>query len=101
MARRVCTSFLNNDKEMFKLFSENSDSESNSELKKLARKALKKVIEEQLSARQKQFIVLYYYKEMDMPTIAEMCGVNASTVSRTLNRARQNIYKYLKYYFND
>ena len=67
-----------------------SDSEGNSELRKIARKALKKVIEEQLSARQKQFIVLYYYKELDMPTIAKMCGVNPSTVSRTLHRAKQN-----------
>ena len=60
---------------------------------------MKKVVEEQLSTRQKQMIVLYYYKEMDMPEIAEMLGINVSTVSRTLNRAKQNLMKYLKYYF--
>lgn len=100
MARRVGSSVLSNDKEMFKHFLSLKDENNNTEIRKIATKALKKVIEEQLSSRQKQFIVLYYYEEMDMPAIAKMCGVNPSTVSRTLNRARQNIYKYLKYYFD-
>lgn len=99
MARRVHWDFINGNKEMFKLFNEQSESETNVEKLKLVKKALKKVVEEQLSARQKQMIVLYYYKEMDMPEIAEMLGINVSTVSRTLNRARQNLIKYLKYYF--
>jgi len=100
MARRIGSSILDNEREMFKLFNDNADGEGNQAVRKIAKKALKKVVEEQLSARQKQFIVLYYYKEMNIPEIAEMCGVNVSTVCRTLNRARQNIYKYMKYYFN-
>ena len=99
MARRVHWDFISGNKEMFKLFNEQSESETNGEKLKLVKKALKKVVEEQLSARQKQMIVLYYYKEIDMPEIAEMLGINVSTVSRTLNRARQNLMKYLKYYF--
>ena len=98
MARRAAKELMTNDREMFKILSNIS---GNADLLRIAKKALKKVVEEQLTARQKQFIVLYYYKEMDMPTIAEMCKVNVSTVSRTLNRSRQKIYSYMKYYFND
>ncbi len=100
MARRTRISALDNDSEMFRLLKSKEASEDNSKLRKIAIKALKKVIDEQLSARQKQYLVLYYYNNMDMPAIADECGVNKSTVSRTLNRAKQNIYKYMKYYFN-
>ena len=99
MARRVHWDFSNSNREMFNLFNQISESESNSDKLKTVRKALKKVVEQQLTTRQKQVIVLYYYKQIDMPAIAEMLGINVSTVSRTLNRARQNIMKYLQYYF--
>lgn len=100
MARRAAKDLLTNDREMFRILSDSSG-ESNAAVLKIAKRALRKIIEEQLTARQKQFIVLYYYKEMDMPSIAQMCNVNASTVSRTLNRARQKIFAYMKYYFDD
>jgi RNA polymerase sigma factor (sigma-70 family) len=99
MAKRVITTFLNNDRDMFMLLNSRAESEGNSQLRRTAKKALKRVIEEQLSDRQKQYLVLYYFEDRDMPTIAKMFGVNVSTVSRTINRARQNIFKYMKYYF--
>lgn len=97
MARRVNTNFLNSDKEMFSLLKQKEV--LNDDSSRIIKKALKKIIEEQLSEKQKEYIVLYYFKELDMATIAEMCEVNISTVSRTINRARQNIFKYMKYYF--
>lgn len=99
MARKIRTSALENDWEMFNLIKQNENGEGNSEIKKIAIKALKKVIEEQLTTRQKQYLVLYYYNNVDMVQIAKQFGVNKSTVSRTINRARQKIYKYMKYYF--
>ena len=99
MSRRVHWDFSDSNKEMFKLINQQANSETNAEKLKTIKKALKKVIEEQLTTRQKQVIVLYYYEEYDMPTIAKMLSINVSTVSRTINRARQNIMKYLQYYF--
>lgn len=99
MARRIHWDFSQSNKEMFKLLNQFSETQTNEDKLKLAKKALKKVVEEQLTTRQKQVIVLYYYEQVNMPTIAKMLGVNPSTVSRTLNRARQNIMKYLQYYF--
>ncbi len=99
MARRIHWDFSTGNKEMFNLLNSSENTNTNSEKLKIAKKALKKVVEEQLSTRQKQVIVLYYYKKLDMPEIARLLSVNVSTISRTLKRARQNIIKYLKFYF--
>jgi RNA polymerase sigma-70 factor (ECF subfamily) len=100
MPKRISLTRLNEDKELFKLFNNNDqEAESNAEIRRLAKKAMKKVIEEQLTARQKQVLVLYYFNEIDMPTIAKMLDVNVSTVSRTLKYARNKLLNYLKYYF--
>lgn len=66
---------------------------------KMALRALKDIVAEELTKRQKQFIVLYYYKGMDMTEIAEVCKVSVSTVSRTISRARKKIADRIKYYF--
>lgn len=66
---------------------------------KVAKRALREVVAEELSQRQKQFVVLYYYDKHTMLEIAEICEVNVSTVSRTLQRARKNIADRIKYYF--
>ncbi|MDE5578101.1 MAG: helix-turn-helix domain-containing protein, partial [Oscillospiraceae bacterium] len=43
-------------------------------------------------------IGLYYLRRMNIPEIAEMLGVNRSTVSRTLSRGRRNILEKMKYF---
>ena len=84
------------DAELIRLTAENKEGDK---LHSIARRALKEVVSEQLSARQKQFIVLYYYENKTMAEIADICGVNVSTVSRTLRRARKNITDRMKYYY--
>ena len=69
------------------------------QLRKIAKKALQEVVAQDLTQRQKQFVVLYYYDNHTMDEIADLCGVNVSTVSRTLRRARNNIMDKIKYYF--
>lgn len=72
-------------------------SETNDRTLRLLKKALAEVIKNDLTARQKQMIVLYYYEGLRMCEIASMLSLDASTVSRTLTRARANILKRLKY----
>lgn len=62
------------------------------------KKALVYVITNEISERQRQMITLYYYEKLNMPEIARQLGVNKSTVSRTLARARCNIMKRLQWY---
>lgn len=73
--------------------------ETNNETLKKVKHALVEIIKNDLTERQKETVVLYYYKKMTMTEIADILGVNVSTVSRTLARARKNICDRTKYYF--
>ena len=75
------------------------DTESdNSEKHRLMLKILRKVISEELTERQREMITLYYFDRSNIPQIAEMLGVNRSTVSRTISRGRRNIMEKMKYF---
>ena len=60
-------------------------------------KRVRKVIEEELSDRQREVMIAYYFQEMSIPAIAREWGINKSTVSRTLKRAEDKLRRYLKY----
>lgn len=62
---------------------------------------MKSVIEENLTKKQKSYIMLYYVQNKSVTQIARMCGVNKSTVSRTLSRARSNIEKAVGYAYKE
>ena len=59
---------------------------------------LEKAIENELTERQRLMIGLYYFKGMNIPKIAEMLGVNRSTVSRTISRGRRSILEKMKFF---
>ena len=59
--------------------------------RKLIKKALLYVINQELSPKQRQYVVMYYSENLNMEEIAKRCGVSKSTVSRTVSRARKNI----------
>ena len=50
-----------------------------------------------ITARQREYMMLYYGKCMSMEAIAQQCGVNNSTVSRTLKRGRARLHRCLRY----
>jgi RNA polymerase sigma-70 factor (ECF subfamily) len=72
---------------------ENDNSESHSKLKKV----MLEVIKNELTPRQKQIIMLYYFKGMNVVEIADMLGINHSSVSITMKRARNRLFRILKY----
>lgn len=61
------------------------------------RRNLRLARERELTRRQREMVALYYDQGMTMPQIAERLGVNRSTVSRTLRRARDRLYRFLRY----
>lgn len=69
-------------------------------LHRRALRALTEIIREQLTPKQRQYLVMYYYEKKTMPEIAELMGVNKATVSRTINRARNKLYERMKYYYD-
>ena len=61
------------------------------------RRNLRQAREWELTPRQRQMVALYYDRGLNMVQIARRLGVNRSTVSRTLRRARERLYRYLRY----
>ena len=46
---------------------------------------------QQLPAKQKEVILLYYYQELTMPEIAKIVGVTPSTISKRLKKAHSKL----------
>lgn len=61
------------------------------------RRNLKDARLRELTPRQRQMVELYYDQEMNTTAIAQILGVQRSTVSRTLRRARARLYQFLRY----
>lgn len=58
---------------------------------------LSRAVAEELTERQALMVVLYYLEQRSMRDIAAELGVNPSTVSRTLQTAREKLKKCLRY----
>ena len=69
----------------------------NSELLSRLRQNLHRARQQELTPRQQEMLVLYYDRGMTMPQIAAHLGVNCSTVSRTIRRAKRRLYRCLRY----
>ncbi len=95
MSRRVSLpDFLGEeDSDINALFSDEYNKRAN------VKRVLLRVIENELTERQKQIINLYYFKNMNIVSIAEKLGVSPASVSITMKRARNTIIKYMQYYF--
>ncbi|MBQ8297909.1 MAG: sigma-70 family RNA polymerase sigma factor [Ruminococcus sp.] len=62
------------------------------------RRVMLNVINNELTARQKEIIMLYYFKEIDVVAIAHRFGITHQAVSAILKRARLTILRYMRYY---
>ena len=70
---------------------------TNSELLTRLRQNLRRARQQALTPRQQQVLTLYYDQGMNMTQIAQPLGVNCSTVSTTIRRAKQRLYRCLRY----
>lgn len=69
----------------------------NSEQLDRLRRNLRQAREQELTPRQRQVLGLYYDDGMTIPQIAQALKLNRSTVSRTLQRAKDRLYRCLRY----
>ena len=56
------------------------------------------VIKNELTPRQKEIIMLYYFKNADVAAISEKLGVSQQAVYAAMSRAKKTMYGILKYY---
>lgn len=66
------------------------------ELNRLKRN-LTHALRQDVTPKQREYMLLYYGQGLSMTEIAQQSGVNISTVSRTLKRGRQRLYRCLRY----
>lgn len=58
---------------------------------------LAKALRQDVTDRQRQFLMLYYGQGLNMRQIGERMGVNKSTVSRTIKRGEARLRRCLRY----
>lgn len=64
-------------------------------------RAVRRAWQCELTETQRRYLLMYYREVMTMQEIAERCGVDLSTVSRTLRRARKRLRRVLQYYISE
>ena len=74
-----------------------NNASDNSELLTRLYRNLRLAREQELTPRQQEVLALYYDQGLNIPQIAAQLGVNCSTISRTIRRARQRLYRCLRY----
>lgn len=58
---------------------------------------VKRVIERELTQKQREVLLAYYFQDKDIPTIARERGIHKSSVCRCLKRAEKRVRRCLKY----
>ena len=61
------------------------------------RRALRVAREQELTPRQREMLHMHFELEMSMTQIADALGVDKSTVSRTIARAKGRLHRVLRY----
>ena len=63
-------------------------------------RVLTRLTEEELTDRQRQCVRLYYFEGQKMQDVADLLGIQRSTVSRHLKKARCRMGQVLRYSFD-
>lgn len=69
--------------------------ESNSDDVEHMRQSMRRAINEGLTARQREILLLHFYEERSTAEIAQALGLNRTTVARTLQRAKRRLRRLL------
>ncbi len=74
-----------------------SQQDGNEESLARLRKNLRLARQQELTPRQQQLLYMYFEQRKTMPQIAAELQLSPSSVSRTLKRAREKLYRCLQY----
>ena len=78
------------------MYSRQIQADNSKELSRLKRN-LVRCLREDVTAKQREMILLYYAEGKNMREIGEMLGVDKSTVSRTIKRGERRLQRCLRY----
>ncbi len=94
MAKKVSFDLCENLLPDTKLIYENSNSK---DIRKL-QNVLIKVIQEQLTKRQSEIMLMYFFEKKNITHISNELNLNKSTVSRSLHASLKKLNQILRYY---
>ena len=80
-----------------KAFDEWTSGEDNQQILTRLKKNLLFALKNEISNKQRTYLLAYYMRGMNVHEIAKKYCVNPSTVSRSINRARKNLLHVLRY----
>ena len=84
--------------EKFSFFSYNDSlSQTNREVIRKQCEILNYIITNKLSKKQQRILNLYYYENYKMKDIANIIGIDKSTVSRSIKRSKSKIKEYMNF----
>lgn len=72
-------------------------SEDNSAQLGRLKRNLAHALRHDVTPKQREYLTLYYSEGLNLREISERTGVNKSTVSRTMKRGRERLYRCLRY----
>ncbi len=78
------------------VYAREMSSDNSREISRLKRNLLR-ALREDVTAKQRQVLLLYYGQGLNMREIGEMLGVDKSTVSRTIKRGEKRLRRCLRY----
>lgn len=96
MGERMAVSEYKLDKAAFDMWLTAAAGDNLAELSR-ARRIVPLVLDECVTVTQKTYIMHHFADRMSVSDIADMYGVNKSTVSRTIQRGLDTAYKYLRF----
>ncbi|MCI1269647.1 MAG: sigma-70 family RNA polymerase sigma factor [Ruminococcus sp.] len=90
---RINPSFADVDSDLRNLLDSPQADSSVTRIKKI----LLDIIKNELTPRQSQIIMLYYFQGLTLPQIASSLNLSVPSVSITMKRARYKLFRILKY----
>ncbi len=78
------------------VYAREMSSDNSREISRLKRNLLR-ALREDVTAKQRQVLLLYYGQGLNMREIGELLGVDKSTVSRTIKRGEKRLRRCLRY----
>ncbi len=78
------------------MYARQMSSDNSQEINRLKRNLIR-ALREDVTAKQRQMLLLYYGEGLNMREIGEKLGVDKSTVSRTLKRGERRLQRCLRY----
>ena len=78
------------------VYARQMSADNSKEISRLKRKLIR-ALQEDVTPRQRQTLLLYYSDGLNMREIGERLGVDKSTVSRTIKRGERRLRRCLRY----